>query len=122
MPVVLEREVAEEPFKGGATYKTLVGDATGSTPVRVGIQLSPPGYRTPLHSHPYMEVITILDGEGEAWMDGMAEGATVRLEPGVTLVLEAGQRHWFGASGTKPLKTIGVHASSNRVVDVHGQI
>ena len=44
------------------TYQTLVGDTEGSTPVRVGIQTSPPGYATPIHSHPYMEILTILEG------------------------------------------------------------
>lgn len=66
MPVVYHSEVVPEPFKGGATYQTLVGDEHGSTPIRVGIQTSPPGYKTPLHSHPYMETITVLEGEGEA--------------------------------------------------------
>ena len=50
MPVVRHADIVPEPFKGGATYQTLVGDAQGSTPIRAGIQTSPPGYRTPLHS------------------------------------------------------------------------
>lgn len=120
MPVVHHAEVAPEPFKGGATYQTLVGDSDGTTPVRIGIQTSPPGYRTPLHSHPYMEVITVLEGRGEAWIEGSA--GTVMLEPGVTVVLPAGVRHWFGATGEMPLKTYGVHASAQRIVDVHGEV
>src|SRR5262245_49307254 len=48
MPVVYHSDVVPEPFKGGATYQTLVGDERGSTPIRVGIQTSPPGYKTPL--------------------------------------------------------------------------
>ena len=117
MPVVHHEAVTVEPFKGGATYQTLVGDAQGSTPIRVGIQTSPPGYRTPLHSHPYMETITVLEGEGEAWLEG--SDVTVALRPGVTLVLPANVRHWFGATGGGPLKTYGVHASPHRVVNVH---
>src|SRR5262245_47585820 len=70
MPVLHLEDVAAEPFKGGASYQTLVGDAQGSTPIRVGIQTSPPGYKTPLHSHPYLETITVLEGEGEAWLQG----------------------------------------------------
>ena len=117
MPVVVHSKVASEPFKGGATYQTLVGDDEGSTPIRVGIQTSPPGYRTPLHSHPYLETITVLDGEGEAWLQGR-EG-TVKLAPGVTLVLEPHQRHWFRATGAGPLRTYGVHASPKRIVVMH---
>lgn len=117
MPVVVHSEVAREPFKGGATYQTLVGDDAGSTPIRVGLQTSPPGYRTPLHSHHYLETITVLEGEGEAWLQGR-EGL-VKLAPGVTLVLEPHQRHWFGATGDRPLRTYGVHASPRRIILVH---
>src|SRR5262249_30617587 len=85
MPVVHHRHVVPEPFKGGATYQTLVGDERGSTPIRVGIQTSPPGYKTPLHSHPCMETITVFEGQGEAWLQDAHD--LVPLEPGVTLVL-----------------------------------
>lgn len=117
MPIVHHAEVPPEPFKGGATYQTLVGDDQGSTPVRIGIQTSPPGYRTPLHSHPYLETVTVLSGEGEAWIEGDAQN--VRLRAGVTLVFEANVRHWFAATGNAPLVTYGVHASPRRIVDVH---
>jgi len=70
MPVVYHENLPSEPFRGGATYQTVVGDEQGSTPVRLGIQTSPPGYRTPLHSHPYMETLMILEGSGEAWIEG----------------------------------------------------
>ena len=75
MPIVVHSKVAPEPFKGGATYQTLVGDEKGSTPIRVGIQTSPPGYRTPLHSHPYLETITGLEGRA-----GIAAGARAARE------------------------------------------
>jgi quercetin dioxygenase-like cupin family protein len=117
MPVVVHTNVPLEPFKGGATYQTLVGDPQGSTPIRIGIQSSPPGYRTPLHSHPYMECITVLEGAGEAWMEG--NDHLIPLEPGVTLAIPPGLRHWFRASGTGPLKTYGVHASPHRIVIIH---
>ena len=117
MPVVRHEDVAAEPFKGGANYQTLVGDAQGSTPIRLGIQTSQPGYRTAVHSHPYMETITVLEGRGEAWLEGSDE--VVPLHPGVTLVLPANVKHWFGAIGDAPLVTLGVHASAHRVVDVH---
>ena len=38
MPVVYHDNVPSEPFRGGATYQTVVGDEQGSTPVRLGIQ------------------------------------------------------------------------------------
>ncbi len=118
MPVIQHSNVAHEAFKGGATYQTLVGDTGGTSPVRIGIQTSPPGYKTALHSHPYLETITILEGEDEAWLEGSNE--LVQLRPGVTLVCPANLRHWFRAVGDKPLITYGVHASPVRIVNVHG--
>jgi quercetin dioxygenase-like cupin family protein len=58
-------------FVGGATYQPIIGDDTGEgMPIRTGIQTSPPGYATQLHSHPYVELLTVLEGTGEAWLDG----------------------------------------------------
>jgi quercetin dioxygenase-like cupin family protein len=119
MPVVRIANVPCEPFKGGATYQTIVGDQTGSTPIRVGLQTSPPGYKTALHSHPYLETVTVIDGEGEAWLEG--SDGVVSLEPGTTLVLPANVRHWLRATGTKSLVTLGVHASPHRIINIHGQ-
>jgi quercetin dioxygenase-like cupin family protein len=117
MPVVHHNDVPLEAFRGGASYQTLVGDDQGSTPIRVGIQTSPPGYRTPLHSHPYLETITVLEGEGEAWVED--NNQQVNLHPGVTLVLAPNVKHWFRAAGAHPLVTYGVHASPRRIVDIH---
>jgi mannose-6-phosphate isomerase-like protein (cupin superfamily) len=62
----------------------LVGDDEGSTPVRIGIQTSPPGYSTGTHSHPYMEVITVIEGTGEAWIEG--EGDGIPIGAGSTMI------------------------------------
>jgi mannose-6-phosphate isomerase-like protein (cupin superfamily) len=117
MPIVYHRDVPVESFPGGATYQTLVGNAQGSTPVRIGIQVSPPGYATLTHSHPYIEILTILEGTGEAWMVGQ-EGV-VKLTPGMTLSLPAHLRHGFRVTGDQPLTTYGVHVSPKRVVHIH---
>ena len=116
MPLIVHDAVPVEAFPRGSVYQTVVGDDAGSTPVRVGIQTSPPGYTTAVHSHPYMEIITVLAGVGEAWHAGSDE--IHRLEPGVTLVIPPGQRHWLRATGDRPFKTYGVHVSSQRIVDV----
>jgi len=119
MPIIRHDTVPTEAFPDGATYRTLVGDDAGSTPVRCGIQVSPPGYATPDHSHPYLEVVTVLEGTAEAWIEG--EGGPVEIGPGTTLVLPPNVRHGFRVTGDVPLKTYGVHASPDRIVDVHGR-
>ncbi len=110
---------AERPsvvFPGGATYRPIIGDDTGEgLPIRTGIQVSPPGYETPLHSHPYVELLTVLEGKGEAWLDG--EEGVVALEPGVTISLPANRVHGFRATGDRPLVTFGIHTFGKRIVD-----
>src|SRR5262245_7107586 len=117
MPVVHHTNVPREAFRTGMTYQMLVGDERGSTPVRVGIQTSAPGYKTLLHSDAYLEIVTVLEGQGEAWIEGSDD--LIPIAPGTTLVLPANQKHWFRATGDKPLITYGVHASPHRIVNVH---
>ena len=103
-------------FPGGATYKTLIGDDNGATiPIRTGIQTSQPGYATRPHSHPYVEVLTVLSGEGEAWLEG--EEGRIAMLAGVTLSIPAGRVHGFRVVGDRPLVTYGIHTHNKRIVD-----
>jgi mannose-6-phosphate isomerase-like protein (cupin superfamily) len=110
---------AERPtltLPGGAAYQSIIGDDTGEgIPLRTGIQTSQPGYTTPLHSHPYAEILTVLEGRGEAWLDG-AE-SVVSLEPGVTIAVPAHRVHAFRVIGDRPLVTFGIHTFGKRIVN-----
>ncbi len=70
--VIRESERPEVAFvgaPGAATYRTIIGDDTGEgLPIRTGIQTSQPGYQTRVHSHPYVETLTVISGRGEAWL------------------------------------------------------
>ena len=117
LPIVIRH--AERPavrFPAGADYCPVIGDDNGAgLSVRTGIQTSPPGYATRPHSHPYVEMLTVLEGEGEAWVAGEPE--TISMVPGVTLALPAGRVHGFRTIGDRPLVTFGIHLSSRRIVD-----
>src|SRR6267142_6188846 len=107
-----DRSLVDPP--GGATYRTLIGDDNGADiPIRTGIQTSQPGYATRVHSHPYVETLTVIEGHGEAWLDG--EEGIVALEPGVTVVLPANRCHAFRVVGDKPLVTLGIHTFGKRI-------
>ena len=114
MPVIHVETVPLEAFHDGATYQTLVGDDAGSTPVRLGFQVSPPGFSTGEHHHPYMEIVTVIEGEGEAWIEG--EGDVMNIGPGATMIFPPGVRHYFRVTGDRPMKTYGVHASPDRII------
>ena len=110
---------AERPtvaFTGGATYQLIIGDDTGAgLPIRTGIQTSPPGYQTALHSHPYAEVLTVLEGRGEAWLAD--QDGVVVLEPGVSITFPANRVHAFRVVGEQPLVTYGIHTVGKRIVN-----
>src|SRR3954468_9589458 len=99
--VIRASEPPEVPFvgaPGGATYRAIIGDDTGEgLPIRTGIQTSQPGYQTRVHSHPYVETLTVITGRGEAWL--VEEPGRIALEPGVTIVLPADRLHAFRVVG-----------------------
>lgn len=116
LTVIRHAERPTVPLPGGAAYQPIIGDDTGGgVPIRTGIQTSQPGYTTPLHSHPYVEVLTVLDGRGVAWLDG--EEGVIAMEPGVTIAVPANRVHAFRVVGDRPLVTFGIHASGKRTVN-----
>ena len=103
-------------FGPDATYQLIVGDDEGTTPIRTGIQTSQPGYVAPVHSHPYLEVLYVLEGVAEAWIDGQ-EDRKVRLETGDTVALPPNVPHSFRVVGDQVLRTLGIHASPKRIAN-----
>jgi quercetin dioxygenase-like cupin family protein len=97
-----------------AHYFPLAGD--GETPVRTGIQVSEPGYVAPMHSHPYVELLFVVEGETEVWLQGQAH-APQRLVEGDCVVLPAGIPHSFRTVGDRRMRLLGIHASATRVVN-----
>jgi quercetin dioxygenase-like cupin family protein len=102
-------------FGPDAFYQPIIGDDEGTTPVRTGIQTSRPGYVAPVHSHPYLEILHILDGTAEAWIDGQ-EGRPIRLGKGDTIALPAHVPHGFRVVGDEVLRLLGTHVSPKRIV------
>ena len=103
-------------FGPDACYQPVLGDDEGSTPIRIGIQTSEPGYAAPMHSHPYLEVLHILEGVAEAWLEG-GEDRKVTLQKGDTIALPPNVRHTFRVVGDRVLRTLGTHASPHRIVE-----
>lgn len=107
-------EAKRVDFGPGAFYQTLIGD--GDTPVRTGIQTSQPGYATAMHSHPYVELLFIIEGRAEAWLEG-EEDDPVALGPGDCIALPADVPHAFRVVGDEPMRLLGIHANPDRVVN-----
>ena len=114
--VIRLAETKTVPFGPDSFYQLLVGDDAGNTPVRVGIQTAEPGYAAGLHAHPYLEVLHILEGTAEAWLEGQ-EDRPVRLEAGDTIALPPDVPHSFRVVGDQALRLLGTHVSPKRIVD-----
>lgn len=99
-----------------AHYQPIIGDDEGTTPIRTGIQTSQPGYQAPLHSHPYLEILHVLDGTAEAWQEGH-EDRKVLLRRGDTIALPPDVPHSFRVVGDEVLRLLGTHVSPKRIVN-----
>lgn len=96
-------------------YQLIIGDAEGTTPIRTGIQTSQPGYEASVHSHPYVEILHILDGTAEVWLEGQ-EDRKVLLGKGDTIALPPNAPHSFRVVGNEVLRLLGTHVSPKRIV------
>jgi len=97
-----------------AHYRPLMAD--GTTPVRTGIQISEPGYVAPMHSHPYVEMLFILEGTADVWLEG-GENDKRRLVAGDTVALPANVPHSFSVVGDRQMRLLGIHHSPERIVN-----
>jgi quercetin dioxygenase-like cupin family protein len=95
-----------------AFYHPLVAD--GDTPVRTGIQTSAPGYVAPMHWHPYTELLFIIEGEADVWLQG-EEDKPHRLKAGDCVALPPDIPHSFRTVGDKTMRLLGIHSNPTRV-------
>ena len=97
-------EIPWEPF-GGQTReifrKSLSAKAFPSG-FKASLTLARPGGVFPEHMDPYSHIFYILDGEGEA----SVEGQTIPLKKGNALTVEAGKKHGYRNSGPTDLVLI----------------
>lgn len=102
--------------------RVLVGDAEGSTPIRAAVQTCQPGYNVPYHSHPYIEYLIVLEGSAEFRIESDGGLQTVLLQKGETVELYPGVWHSFSTSETEVTQLLGIHTSSERIVNYRSGI
>ncbi len=99
-----------------SNYRPIVGDDLGTTPVRTGIQTCLPNYEVPLHCHPYMEIIHIIEGTLEFWLED-AINETELLCRGDSIEIQPSAWHAFRVKGNETVRLLGIHASPRRIVE-----
>ena len=66
-----------------------------------------------MHWHPYVELLFIIEGEADVWLQG-GEADPVRLTAGDCVALPADIPHSFSTVGDKPMRLLGIHANPER--------
>jgi quercetin dioxygenase-like cupin family protein len=90
-----------EPF-GGQTkgiFRKILSLQDFPSGFRATLTLAKPGGEFPEHDDPYTHIFYILEGEGEASLDGQ----TVPLKRGTALTVPAGKRHGYRNSSPTDL-------------------
>jgi quercetin dioxygenase-like cupin family protein len=113
--VVRLDEVEVVKFGPSSTYQLIIGNEEGTTPIRTGIQTCDPGYQASMHSHPYVEILHILDGVAETWFEGEEDDKIV-LRKGDTISLPPDTPHTFRVVGDDRMRLLGTHISPHRIV------
>jgi mannose-6-phosphate isomerase-like protein (cupin superfamily) len=113
--IIRSSDVEPVSFGPLAEYRRLTGQ--DGLPVFTGVQTCEPGYSTPMHWHPYVECLFVLEGTMEAWLEGQ-EAHPSRLGPGDMIALPACTPHLFRTFGDQKLRILGIHASPVRIVNV----
>ena len=93
---------ASEPldeWRPGVVTRMLVSALTGAERLCVFEQFCEPGRGAPTHRHAVEEVLAVVDGTAEVWLD--AERAA--LTTGQSVVVPAGRRHGFRNTGPATL-------------------
>src|SRR6266850_7436152 len=107
MIVVDVRDMLPEQWRLGVETRMLVSAGNGAAQLCIFEQWIAPGAGAPTHSHPVEEVLTVLEGEAEMWMDDLR----AIVSAGQSLIVPAGRSHGFRNSGTVTLHIHAVLAS-----------
>ena len=90
---------AMEHWREGVRTRMLVSAENGASQLCVFEQWIAPGAGAPAHFHPVEEILTVLAGEAEIWI----EDQRYCVKAGQSALVPAGKRHGFRNSGATEL-------------------
>lgn len=108
MNVVAHRDQPREDWRPGVETRMWVSARTGAAQLCIFEHWLAPDAGAPTHRHPFEEVLTVLAGRAEMWIDD----DRAALASGQSLVVPAGRRHGFRNVGTATLHVQAVLASA----------
>lgn len=99
MIIVDQQRHPREEWRPGVLTRMRVSAVAGTTQLCIFEQWCAPGCGAPTHLHAVEEILTILDGQAEVWLDDERAAMTV----GQSLVVPAGHKHGFRNTGDSTL-------------------
>ena len=98
---------ALEEWRPGVKTRMRISALSGSVQLCVFEQWCDPGKGAPTHLHAVEEVLTVMEGTADVWV----EDETVSVSAGQSVVVPAGRKHGFRNSGTGTLHVMATLAS-----------
>lgn len=108
MNVISNVEQPREEWRAGVDTRMLVSARSGSFQLCIFEQWIAPNKGAPTHSHPFEEVLSVVTGEAEIWI----EDESAILTGGQSIVVPAHRKHGFRNVGSETLHLSAVLASS----------
>ncbi|WP_352858262.1 cupin domain-containing protein [Mesorhizobium sp. M1163] len=107
MKTVAHDDQPQEEWRAGVKTRMHVSARNGATQLCIFEQWVEPAVGAPTHWHPVEEVLTVIAGKAEMWIDE----EHVLLTAGQSLVVAARRRHGFRNVGSEMLHIHAVLAS-----------
>lgn len=95
MRIVDTAKQAAEEWRPGVKTRMLASALNGATQFCMFEQWCDPGHGAPTHLHAVEEILYVLDGTADVWLDDRHE----TLTNGQLTIVPAGRKHGFSNSG-----------------------
>jgi mannose-6-phosphate isomerase-like protein (cupin superfamily) len=118
MKIIAHEFQPREEWRAGVETRMHVSARNGATQLCIFEQWVAPSVGAPTHSHPVEEVLTVVAGEAEMWIDDQH----IALTSGQSLIVPARRKHGFRNIGSRLLHVHAVLASSIFEVDFEGSL
>ena len=96
----ISTQAPREEWRKGVLTRMRVSAANGGTQLCLFEQWCEPGHGAPTHLHAVEEVLHVLTGEADVWVERAARDADIRAS---SMIVPAGVKHGFSNSGTSEL-------------------
>ena len=99
MQIVDHKRQPREEWRDGVVTRMHISAVAGAVQLCIFEQWCEPGKGAPAHLHAVEEILTVLEGNAEIWVDD--ERSVVTADQ--SIIVPAGRKHWFRNTGEQAL-------------------